>query len=160
MRRRCPRDSRLAKPLAKAPVDMPPCDAHSSTSGEEGACLAVGEVPSQVPLDLGAEEHHVGPVALGAPELDFGLVQVNVIDIEGDGRSDANASPKHQPEEHAIALGLLAPGLVENEEETPLVLLAEGPWWGRRASSATNQTSRVVGDVAGAMAMTEERLDR
>ena len=100
---RGPFDSSLLNPLAEPALCMAVGEALALGVLEERAVGEILEVGAQVFRDRLADEHTLGSIALGGPDLDLAGVEVNIINIERDRRSQPDPGGQHQVEEDMIA---------------------------------------------------------
>jgi hypothetical protein len=69
-----------------------------------------------VVADRMVHENGSGRIALRHPDRDLVSVEVDVLNVEGDGTSQSDARTEHHCEQGVVALGLLAIGAGEHVE--------------------------------------------
>jgi len=84
MTRSSPSDTSFFLPLAEPPLDMPVGEAMAMAAGEERPMSALPDEGLQVLTDLPAQKDHVRPIALGFPQHQDSLVEVDIPGVYGD----------------------------------------------------------------------------
>jgi len=96
-------DLGLLNPLAEPALNMSLGEALTLSIPKERPVKSVFEVGTQVFLDCLAEKHLLGTAALGGPDMELAYVEVYVVHIQRDRRSQSDARGQHEAKEHVVA---------------------------------------------------------
>ena len=160
MDRGCALDPSFLDPLAEPTLNMPLGDALVVAVLEKRAVSEVFEVGSQMLLDGLAEEHLLGAVPFGGPDMDLAYVEIYIVDIECDRRSQPDPGSQHEVEKDMVAAIGLAGACRQCGHEP--VCLSLGKYSGRRtgADGPADEAPRIMGCVTSPVEIPEEHLQR
>lgn len=134
---RAARHGSAIEPQSDAPLDVADGNPLPPAPGEQRAGRAVTDVIEEVRAEVLGEHYRLPAVALRGAEVRFAAGKIQILDVEGNCRSDPHAGLGQQANDRQIASGHGIGGRGQGGDESLEIVIGHGSHrWGSRAGAA------------------------